>query len=154
MTDRPWMPLYIADYLADTAHLSTTEHGAYLLLIMAYWRNGGLPCQDAQLARIARLSLKEWLSIRDTIASFFGAGWSSHKRIDAEMTKTDEARNKRSTAGRTAGLASAASRQRKAKRSGNDRSAGRSTSGHSNVNYLTITISHPGKVSFRLGPRL
>lgn len=39
---RPWMAFYVADYLADTLHLSATEHGAYLLLISHYWVHGGL----------------------------------------------------------------------------------------------------------------
>jgi len=37
------MPLYVADYLADTAHLGALESGVYLHLIMHYWLKGGLP---------------------------------------------------------------------------------------------------------------
>lgn len=84
MSAPAWMPFYIADYLADTGHLSTVEHGAYLLLIMHYWQNGGLPADDLKLSRITRLPLKEWLSIRDTIADLFGDDWH-HKRIDKEL---------------------------------------------------------------------
>jgi uncharacterized protein YdaU (DUF1376 family) len=40
---QPWMPLYVGDYIADTAHLSCAESGAYLHLIMHYWRAGSLP---------------------------------------------------------------------------------------------------------------
>lgn len=66
-----WMPLYVADYLADTGHLSTLEHGAYMLLIMHYWQTGGLPDDDRKLARIARLQLDQWQEIRDTIRFLF-----------------------------------------------------------------------------------
>lgn len=85
----PWMPLYIADYRADTAHLSAAEHGAYLLLIMHYWSTGGLPQDDRPLARIACMSGAEWKRARTTIAAFFHDGWK-HKRIDAELKRTAE----------------------------------------------------------------
>ena len=99
---RPWMPLYIADYLADTAHLGTLESGAYLHLIMHYWLKDGLPDDDAQLARITKLSLPEWRAIRPTISALFGEGWS-HARIDKEIREADMAYERRSSAGKRSG---------------------------------------------------
>lgn len=94
-----WMPLYIADYLADTTHLSTVEHGAYMLLIMTYWQKGCLPDDERKLARICRLTDAEWSDIRDTIAGLFGPGWT-HKRIDEELSSADEIIAKRKAAGK------------------------------------------------------
>lgn len=104
---RPWMPLYVADYLADTCRLSTVEHGAYMLLIMDYWRNGGLPNDDKKLARIARMTESEWQEIRDNISELFQPEWK-HKRIDEEIAKSDAKVERRSEAGRRGGLAKAA----------------------------------------------
>ena len=90
MAALPYMPLYVADYLADAAHLTTLEHGAYLLLIMNYWQRGEpLPNDDARLARIARLNPKEWARVRDTLSEFFEIGCNSwsHSRIDAELER-------------------------------------------------------------------
>jgi len=84
MTCPPYMPLYIADYLADTRRLTTIQHGAYLLLIMDYWRNGKLPTDDKSLAQIAGMGMKEWLRHREKLIVFFSPGWT-HKRIDAEL---------------------------------------------------------------------
>lgn len=94
---RPWMPLYIADYRKDTGHLSATEHGAYLLLIMHYWATGGLPNDDRQIARITCMSLKQWERIKPVIVNLFGEGWR-HKRIDAELARAAEISNKRKAA--------------------------------------------------------
>lgn len=94
---RPWMPLYVADYLADTMHLSTVEHGAYMLLIMHYWQNGSLPKEPVKLARIARMTGKEWAEISDTIAELFQEDWT-HKRIDSELAEAQAKYEKRSNA--------------------------------------------------------
>ncbi|GAU86005.1 primosomal protein I [Bosea sp. BIWAKO-01] len=87
------MPFYVADYLADTGHLSAAEHGGYLLLIMHYWQNGGLPTEDRRLARIARMSTAEWGESRDVLADLFAEGWV-HKRIDAELKAAAEVSEK------------------------------------------------------------
>ncbi|WP_438379104.1 DUF1376 domain-containing protein, partial [Escherichia coli] len=55
MAALPYMQLYIADYLADTMHLSAEEHGAYLLLMFNYWQTGK-PIPKNRLAKIARLN--------------------------------------------------------------------------------------------------
>lgn len=112
MAALPYMPLYVADYLADAAHLSTLEHGAYLLLIMNYWQRGeALPADDKKLARIARVSAEEWADMRDEISSFFDEqdGLWVHGRIEAEL---DNVRSK-SDAGKKGGKASAEARRQK-----------------------------------------
>lgn len=103
----PWMPLYVADYLADTRRLSTLEHGAYMLLIMDYWRNGGLPNDDRKLARIVGMSESEWQDIRENLAELFQDGWR-HKRVDEELAKSEAKTERRAEAGRRGGLAKAA----------------------------------------------
>lgn len=83
------MPLYVADYLADTRRLSTLEHGAYMLLIMEYWRNEGIPTDDKKLARIVGLTFDEWMDIREEMADLFQDGWK-HKRIDEELKRSND----------------------------------------------------------------
>jgi uncharacterized protein YdaU (DUF1376 family) len=114
---RPWMPLYIADYLQDTTHLSAAEHGAYLLLIMHYWANGGLPTDDRRLARIARMSDDEWAVSKETIAEFFEADWK-HIRIEVELVESDEKYERRASAGAAGGRASGKSRRKRSIASG------------------------------------
>jgi uncharacterized protein YdaU (DUF1376 family) len=82
------MPLYIGDYLADTSRLSTEQHGAYLLLLMDYWRNGPLPNNPVLLANITRLSADAWSIAQALLMQFFSIGEDGllhNKRIDEEM---------------------------------------------------------------------
>ncbi|SAL10355.1 hypothetical protein AWB73_00098 [Caballeronia turbans] len=84
-----WMPLYIGDYLADTSRLTTEQHGAYLLLIMDYWRNGAPPDDDEVLRNITRFSKFLWKKNRAILENFFAVkdGRWTHSRIDEEIAK-------------------------------------------------------------------
>lgn len=107
--NRPWMPLYVGDYLGDTAHLTTAQHGAYLLLMMHYWRKGALPDDDRQLAAITGFTIREWRKHRGTLNAFFFDGWN-HKRIDGELDKMLRTSKGRSLAGYKGGIRSAMAR--------------------------------------------
>lgn len=72
MAEFPALPLWTDAYLADTGHLTTAEHGAYLLLLITMWRAGGkLPNDDKRLCRYSKLSASNWSKMRDTIMEFF-----------------------------------------------------------------------------------
>jgi uncharacterized protein YdaU (DUF1376 family) len=51
-----WMPWYIADYLADTSHLTTQQHGAYLLLLAHQWRTLAVPNDMRSLIQITKMT--------------------------------------------------------------------------------------------------
>lgn len=84
------MPFYFGDYLADTMHLTTEQHGAYVLLLFAGWKAGGaLPDDDQQLAAITKASAARWRSMRAVIQQFYtvaGGKWNQ-KRLSAELSK-------------------------------------------------------------------
>lgn len=104
MAALPYIQLYVADYLADTAHLSTVEHGAYLLLIFNYWQRGeSFKAKDEnslnrRLASVARMSIDDWSAVKESIAEFFDTSeteWISG-RIERDLlavnSKSDKAR--------------------------------------------------------------
>jgi uncharacterized protein YdaU (DUF1376 family) len=106
---RAWMPFYAGDYLRDTGHLTTEQHGAYLLLILHCWQHGKLPDGAPGRATIARVPLKRWQTIKSEVESYF-LDDGTHKRIDAEREKTERAVMQRTLAGRNGGVRSGISR--------------------------------------------
>ena len=106
MSGRPnsFMKMYWGDYFADTRHLSTLQHGAYLLLIAHYWNSGKpLPDNDRELQRIVGIKGAVWKNTKPLLASFFkiADGVWSHKRIDAELRKANENYAKKVASGNT-----------------------------------------------------
>jgi uncharacterized protein YdaU (DUF1376 family) len=83
------MPVYIGDYLADTMHLSTEQHGAYLLLLFHLWRRGSLQDDDVVLAQISGLSTSAWTAGRAVLAEFFQIhdGLWQHRRVERERIR-------------------------------------------------------------------
>ncbi len=103
MADFPFMPLYVADYLADTTHLSTEAHGAYLLLLMVLWKSGGeLPNDDKILARIVRCTPAKWERLKGEVLEFFQIVENKifHNRITQEIQKAKNLTEVRSTVGK------------------------------------------------------
>lgn len=92
-----WMPIYVGDYLGDTQRLTTEQHGAYLLLLFDYWRNGPPPADDAVLAQITRLSRPAWKKMRSVVLGFFDerSGHLHHGRVDKEIAKAEENHERR-----------------------------------------------------------
>lgn len=119
------MPLYVADYLADTAHLSAAQSGAYLHLIMHYWLFRGLPSDDRSLCRIAKMTPSEWRKSKSIVQAYFFDGWR-HGRVEHEIAEAERI----SAAGRKGGEASGQARRARAKStndSGNDPPCGKPT---------------------------
>lgn len=85
-----FMPLWIADYLADTMHLTARQHGEYLLLLMFSWKQDRpLPKADAALRAIARASENEWAEDREVVLAFFSEGQDGYrqKRLEEERAE-------------------------------------------------------------------
>lgn len=87
----PYFPLYVADYALDTMHLSTVEHGAYLLLLMQAWSRPGcaLPDDDALMRKLTRLDAKGWAKIKPTVMAFWDLedGYWTQGRLKKEWDR-------------------------------------------------------------------
>lgn len=104
------MQLYVADYLGDTRHLTTEQHGAYLLLLMSMWRaDGRLPNDDKKLSRIAGCTPSRWARIKGDVLAFFETDGDSlaNKRLGLELEKASEKSSKRAVSGSRGGRAKA-----------------------------------------------
>ena len=99
-----WMPFYVGDYLGDTQRLTTEQHGAYLLLMLDYWRNGAPPADDAVLQQITKLDRAGWKKHRDALARLFQIedGHWHHKRIDKELANAEANAERRSSKAKAA----------------------------------------------------
>lgn len=91
---KPWFPFYIADYLADTQDLTSTEHGVYLKLMLAYYGSRKpLPQDKKKLKRMAGLQTRYESDLMEGILTRYfyktELTWNC-RRIDAELLKQSQ----------------------------------------------------------------
>lgn len=100
-----WMPIYIGDYLADTADLDAERSGCYLLWLMYYWRKGPLPDSIDDLVLIGKLRGQNAPGIVQTLLTQFftleADGMYHQKRADHEKTKSTQLKNRNIKGGQT-----------------------------------------------------
>ena len=67
------IPLFPDAYHRDTTHLTTEEHGAYFLLLMAAWGSTDctLPNDERRLAALAKMPVAKWRKIAPTVLEFW-----------------------------------------------------------------------------------
>lgn len=102
MSERPFMQLYVSDFVGDTLMLSAEHVGAYMLLLIALWNaKGTLPNDEKKLARVARVSLKKWRAIAPDLMPFFEVEEATitHGRLQKELQKSERQSQSRSAAG-------------------------------------------------------
>lgn len=112
MAALPYMQLYVADYLADTAHLTTEEHGAYLLLLFSYWQTGK-PLRADRLSSVSRMNNERWTDVERTLSEFFHVenGTWTHFRVEADLEKVGSKSKNNSEAGKASARARALAKQ-------------------------------------------
>ena len=88
-----WMPLYIAEFIADTANLTAVQGWAYIQLLCAMWRSedGTLPNDVATLARVGKVPQYRWAEVWNSIKSLFNVDGDrvTSTSLQAELGKAN-----------------------------------------------------------------
>jgi uncharacterized protein YdaU (DUF1376 family) len=114
VSELPYMPLWINDYLGDTLLLSAEQHGCYLLLLMHMWNAGGsLPNDVKKLAWICKVSPSRWKTlIAPALDQYFAKEELSdgdviqNRRLSEELQKSRKNRAQKQGAARVKWLKS------------------------------------------------
>jgi uncharacterized protein YdaU (DUF1376 family) len=122
MSKVPFMPLWVADFMAKTSDLDAKEAGAYLLILMTLWTRGGtLPDDQKKLQRVARVG-RDWPKVWDAISHYFRFenGQISQDRLTEELHKANMKREVNAHAGARGGRAKALKTNEQALANAND----------------------------------
>jgi len=108
----PYIPLYVDDYEAATAHLTAEEDGVYMRLLRLAWRTPGcaLPTDHAALARKIRLTPEDFQRVAVPVLNEFfkvSRGRYVQRRLRDEYENISRKKSARVAAGKKGGEAKA-----------------------------------------------
>lgn len=106
LVERAYMPLYTGRYLRKTRRLRDRHHGAYLLILMALWEEGGsLPDDSEELRQIACSDKRTWAATWAKIRPYFSIheGRVSQPMLTELLQDFDELRRSRVAGGKRSG---------------------------------------------------
>ena len=95
MSKLPSMPLFPADFFADTAHISGEAAGVYLLMLGHAWMSNKaeLPADDEVLTRMLRINRRRWNVLKHEVLPFWeladGKVYKNH-RLTKDRQNIDE----------------------------------------------------------------
>jgi uncharacterized protein YdaU (DUF1376 family) len=104
LTDAPWFPLYVKDWLVATRRLTAEQRGLYMDLLCFAWEDGGLPEDVEAVRRLTQSTPAVWKRAWPDIASKFEVrgGRRVNKRLEQvrdEMLASVAAKSKAGKAG-------------------------------------------------------
>lgn len=104
----PYLPLFVADYEADTAHLTMAEDGAYMRLLRLCWRTEGcsIPDDPDWIMRRLRVDREEYERIVQPVLNEFfkrRRGRLYNARLSREHARIKTVSQTRSESGRKGG---------------------------------------------------
>ena len=108
MSQLPFMPFFVGDYIADTPELSIEAHGAYCLILFYTWKGRRfLEDDDKKMCRVLRVESRKWQRIKLEILPYFDLsnGTFFQQKLNEMLAEREQNSNRNRTNGRLGGIA-------------------------------------------------
>jgi uncharacterized protein YdaU (DUF1376 family) len=102
MSNQPFMPMFVGDFLAATIEWEGEERALYALLLMNQWSVGSLPADPKKLSKMIGYTQKNFDACWPTVSTKFieQDGRLVNERLEAHRAKTVSLSEKNSNAGK------------------------------------------------------
>lgn len=115
MSKEPFLPLFVGDFFGATMRLTPHAKAYYLLMLAHQWASGPFPESWAQTGRLLGVERKFWGRLEAELSPKFPVqnGVRFNPTLEEHRKKSFDLSERRTNAGRTAGLASAKARSQR-----------------------------------------